>query len=162
MNSGETIIGLTNARIKFPDVTNLVYYLMNSDEDFDEAEFAFDWSEVEQEDLDDPNFDPYVDAVDLIRPSWDTWGPDPRYPDVIPHTFDAISQSQTLLRSWLYYALQSRLYYALQSRLYYARRLRERIEDQDNDPQNRVLAQEDLRYLENQYPDVMNQYPPGD
>jgi hypothetical protein len=154
MNSGETIIGLTNARIKFPDVTNLVYYLMNSDEDFDEAEFAFDWSEVEQEDLDDPNFDPYVDAVDLIRPSWDTWGPDPRYPDVIPHTFDAISQSQTLLRSWLYYALQSRLYYA--------RRLRERIEDQDNDPQNRVLAQEDLRYLENQYPDVMNQYPPGD
>ena len=79
MNSGETIIGLTNARIKFPDVTNLVCYLMNSDEDFDEAEFAFDWSEVEQEDLDDPNFDPYVDAVDLIRPSWDTWGPDPRY-----------------------------------------------------------------------------------
>ena len=140
MNSGETIIGLTNARIKFPDVTNLVCYLMNSDEDFDEAEFAFDWSEVEQEDLDDPNFDPYVDAVDLIRPSWDTWGPDPRYPDVIPHIFDAISQS----------------------RLYYARRLRERIEDQDNDPQNRALAQEDLRYLENQYPDVMNQYPPGD
>ena len=45
MNSGETIIGLTNARIKFPDVTNLMCYLMNSDEDFDEAEFAFDWSE---------------------------------------------------------------------------------------------------------------------
>ena len=148
------IIGLTNARIKFPDVADLVYYLMNSDEDFDEAEFAFDWSEVDQEDLDDPNFDPYVDAVDLIRPSWDTWGPDLRYPDVIPHTFDAISQSQSLLRSWLYYALQARLYYA--------RRLRERIEDQDNDPQNRALAQEDLRYLENQYPDVMNQYPPGD
>ena len=162
MNSGETIMGLTNARIKFPNVTNLVYYLMNSDEDFDEAEFAFDWSEVEQEDLDDPNFDSYVDAVDLIRPSWDTWGPDPRYPDVIPHTFDDSSQPQTLLRSRLYYALQSRLYYALQSRLYYARQLRQRIEDQDNDPQNRALAQEDLRYLENQYPDVMNQYPPGD
>ena len=154
LESGKMIIGLTNARIKFPDVADLVYYLMNSDEDFDEAEFAFDWSEVDQEDLDDPNFDPYVDAVDLIRPSWDTWGPDLRYPDVIPHTFDAISQSQSLLRSWLYYALQARLYYA--------RRLRERIEDQDNDPQNRALAQEDLRYLENQYPDVMNQYPPGD
>ena len=27
------IIGLTNARIKFPDVTDLVHYLMNSDED---------------------------------------------------------------------------------------------------------------------------------
>ena len=39
------IIGLTNARIKFPDV-NLVQYLTNSDEDFDEAEFAFDWSEA--------------------------------------------------------------------------------------------------------------------
>ena len=148
MNSGETIMGLTNARIKFPNVTNLVYYLMNSDEDFDEAEFAFDWSEVEQEDLDDPNFDSYVDAVDLIRPSWDTWGPDPRYPDVIPHTFDDSSQPQTLLRSRLYYPP--------------ARQLRQRIEDQDNDPQNRALAQEDLRYLENQYPDVMNQYPPGD
>ena len=154
LESGKMIIGLTNARIKFPDVADLVYYLMNSDEDFDEAEFAFDWSEVDQEDLDDPNFDPYVDAVDLIRPSWESFGPDPRYPDVIPHTFDASSQPQTLLRSWLYYALQSRLYYA--------RQLRQRIEDQDNDPQNRALAQEDLRYLENQYPDVMNQYPPGD
>ena len=36
------IIGLTNARM---DVADLVHYLMNSDEDFDETEFAFDWSE---------------------------------------------------------------------------------------------------------------------
>ena len=61
------IIGLTNARIKFHDVADLVHYLMNSDEDFDEAEFAFDWSEVDPEDLENINFNPYEDAVDLIH-----------------------------------------------------------------------------------------------
>ena len=140
------IIGLTNARIKFPDVADLVHYLMNSDEDFDEAEFAFDWSELDPEDLENISFNPYEDAVDLIRPSWETFGPDPRYPDVIRHSFNANIQPQTPLRS----------------RLAYAHRLRQRILDTDNDPQNQALAQEDLRYLENQYPDVMNQDSPGD
>ena len=140
------IIGLTNARMRFPNIVDLVSYLMNSDEDFDEAEFAFDWSEEDPEDLEDTNFDPYVDAIDLIRPSWETYGPDPRYPDVIPHIFNASVQHQT----------------PLQSRLAYAHRLRERIEDPDNNPQDRALAQEDLRYLENQHPDVMNREPAGD
>ena len=139
------IIGLTNARMKFPNTVDLVDYLMNSDEDYDEAEFAFDWSEAEPEDLENVNFDPYVDAIDLIRPSWETFGPDPRYPDVVPHIFNASVQPQA----------------PLQSRLAYARRLRQRIEDPDNDPQDQALAQEDLRYLENQHPDVMNREPAG-
>ena len=140
------IIGLTNARIKFPGIADLVHYLMNSDEDFDEAEFAFDWSELDDEDLEDINFNPYEDADDLIRPSWETFGPDPRYPDVAPHIFYADVQPQT----------------PLQSRLFYADQLRQRILDPDNDPQNRALAQQDLRYLENQHPDVVNHNPPGD
>ena len=140
------IIGLTNARIKFPDVADLVHYLMNSDEDFDETEFAFDWSEVDPEDLENINFNPYEDAVDLIRPSWETFGPDPRYPDVAPHTSYANVQPHT----------------PLQSRLFYANQLRQRILDPDNDHQNRALAQQDLRYLENQHPDVVSQDPPGD
>ena len=138
------IIGLTNARIKFPDVTDLVQYLTNSDEDFDEAEFAFDWSELDDEDLENISFDPYEDAVDLIRPSWETFGTDPRYPDVAPHIFYDDIQPQT----------------PLQSRLFYANTLRQRILDPDNDPQNRALAQQDLRYLENHHPDVVNHDPP--
>ena len=96
--------------------------------------------------MENDSFNPYEDAIDLIRPSWETFGPDPRCPDAIPHIFIASIQPQTPLRS----------------RLAYAHRLRQRILDPDNDPQNRALAQEDLRYLENQYPDVMNQDPPGD
>ena len=138
------IIGLTNARIKFPDVADLVHYLMNSDEDFDEAEFAFDWSELDDEDLKNINFNPYEDAVDLIRPSWETFGTDPRCPDVAPHIFYADIQPKT----------------PIQSRMFYAGQLRQRILDPDNDPQNRALAQQDLRYLENQHPDVVNHDPP--
>ena len=84
------IIGLTNARIKFPDVADLVYYLMNSDEDFDEAEFAFDWSELDQEDSGKHQLQTHTRTLsDLIRPSWETFGADPRYPDVAPHIFYA-------------------------------------------------------------------------
>ena len=123
------IIGLTNARMKFPNTVDLVDYLMNSDEDYDEAEFAFDWSEAEPENLENVNFDPYVDAIDLIRPSWETFGPDPDTRTWYP-TSSTPASSPRLPSSPCWPTPAG---------------LRQRIEDPDNDPQDQALAQEDLR-----------------